>query len=135
MSKGDIRLSKKYGLNPTIPLCFWCGEQKNEIALLGHIGNGRKGEDIEAPRSMFLDYDPCDACKKKMRLGVTVMEVSITPLFDMQAEMQKGIYPTGRWCVIKPEAADRIFGDQLDGEDKVFVDQDLYKMFANAGES
>lgn len=36
MSKG-IKISPKYGLNPTIPVCFWCGKQKNEIALMGRM--------------------------------------------------------------------------------------------------
>lgn len=30
-----IKLSPKYGVNPTIPVCFWCGKEKNEIALMG----------------------------------------------------------------------------------------------------
>ena len=39
MSKGDIKLSKKHGLQPTIPLCPYCGKEKNEIALLGAAGD------------------------------------------------------------------------------------------------
>ena len=38
-----LKLSPKHGLNPTISVCFWCGEEKDESALLGHIGNARKG--------------------------------------------------------------------------------------------
>ena len=129
MSKGNIRLSKKYGLNPTIPICFWCGEYKNEIALLGQIGDGRKGEDFEAPWNMILDYEPCEKCSSNMKLGITVMEVSYYPLAKGQRQIQKDVYPTGRWCVIKRDAADRIFGDNLNGSDKVFVDQDVYEMF------
>ena len=129
MGKNDIRLSKKYGVNPTIPICFWCGREKNEIALLGHIGDGRKGEDIEAPKNMLLDYDPCDTCKGNMALGVTVMEGSVRPVFDNQPEIQYGIYPTGKWVVIKKEAADRIFGDELKGHDKIFVDSETFSHF------
>ena len=33
----NIILSPKYGVNPTIPVCFWCGEQKPEIALMGRV--------------------------------------------------------------------------------------------------
>ena len=32
MSKDDIKLSPKHGLNPTMPVCFWCGKEKNEVA-------------------------------------------------------------------------------------------------------
>ena len=39
MSK-SIRLSKEHGVNPTIPICFWCEKDKNEIAMLGKL----KGE-------------------------------------------------------------------------------------------
>ena len=61
----DILLSPKHGLNPTIPICFWCGEEKNEIALMGRIGDARKGEDFEAPMHAVLDYEPCDKCREK----------------------------------------------------------------------
>lgn len=57
MSNAGIKLSPKHGLNPTIPVCFWCGEERNEVALLGHIGDGRKHEDFEAPMHMVIDYD------------------------------------------------------------------------------
>ena len=59
MSK-DIKISPKYGVNPTIPVCFFCGEPKNEIALMGKM----KG-DIEAPKNMVLDYEPCEHCKEQ----------------------------------------------------------------------
>jgi len=131
--KNSIKLSKKYGVNPTIPVCFWCGKEKNEIALMGHIGDGRKGEDIEAPRNMVLDYEPCEDCKKNMALGVTIMEASYIPTTPNQPQFQKDIYPTGRWCVIKREAADRIFGDNLKGQNKIFVDQEVYNNLINGG--
>ncbi len=135
MSKGDIRLSKKYGVNPSIPICFWCGQEKNEIALLGHIGDGRKGEDLEAPRNILLDYEPCDGCQKNMALGVTVMEAGISPIFKNQPEFQPGTYPTGKWIVLKKEAADRIFGDELKGHNKIFVDSETFKHFVQTEES
>lgn len=33
----EITLSPKYGVNPTIPVCFWCGEEKN--ACVCNCGN------------------------------------------------------------------------------------------------
>ena len=36
MSKG-IEISPKHGVNPTIPICFWFGEEKGEIVLLGRV--------------------------------------------------------------------------------------------------
>lgn len=125
----DIRLSPKYGLNPTIPICFWCGEEKNEIALLGHIGDNRKREDFEAPRNAVIDYEPCEECQKAMALGFTVMEATRTPNEVTSWEMQSGVYPTGRWSVIKHEAAARVFPN-VGNHNKVFVDMGVYsKLF------
>ena len=102
----SIKISEKYGLNPTIPCCFFCGEQKDEIALLGHIGDRRKGEDIEAPRSAVLDYEPCENCKKKFRLGVLVVEVTFDHPKDMRPAISKDptgakVYPTGNYVVVR----------------------------------
>ena len=69
MSKG-IKVSEKYGLNPSICKCFFCGADKG-IALLGQIGDRRKHEDIEAPRECIMDYEPCDECTNNMKQGVT----------------------------------------------------------------
>lgn len=40
----SIRLSPKHGLNPSISVCFFCGEDKNEIILPGKLEG-----DAEAP--------------------------------------------------------------------------------------
>ena len=61
----SILLSPKHGVNPTIPVCFWCGREKNEVALMGYL-KGRGGEDIAAPMHMVIDYEPCDECRQNM---------------------------------------------------------------------
>ena len=121
MARNDITLSPKYGVNPTIPVCFWCGGAKNEIALLGHIGDGRKHEDFEAPRHTVLNYEPCDKCRAQMAQGFTVMEATTKPNRASSVEIQKGVYPTGRYVVLKNEAAERIFGDLIKGNRKAFL--------------
>lgn len=130
--KDAIKLSPKYGLNPTIPICFWCGEEKNEVALCGHIGDGRKHEDFEAPRRALVNYEPCDHCKEMMEQGFTVMEATTDPNFQSQPPMQKDCYPTGAFSVIKREAADRIFDHP--SADKAFVDRELYQKLFGAKE-
>lgn len=101
----SIPLSPKHGVNPTIPVCFFCGKTKNQVAFLGRIG-GKK--DLEAPRECIIDYEPCDECKQAMSQGVTVIEVTtsndnnIPPMTI--AENGTHWYPTGRWTVVKPEA-------------------------------
>ena len=121
----DIKLSPKHGVNPTIPICFWCGKEKNEIALLGRIG-GKK--DLEAPKNMVLDFEPCDECASKMALGITCMECTEKPNPSCNVQFSDRIYPTGRYVVINKEAAERIFGGQIDlnKHTKLFVDSVAY---------
>ena len=126
MSKNDIKLSPKHGLNPTIPICFFCGETKNEIALLGRIGDGRKGEDIQAPMKMILDYEPCDKCKEIFAQGVLLVEVTRFPNAQGQPEIQKDAYPTGRHCVVKPEALN---GNFKAGDKALVLKEDYERMF------
>lgn len=136
-----IEISPKHGLNPTIPVCFWCGKEKNEIALLGrirektkdHFGSNTvvRGSVIEAPRRMVLDYEPCDECKKMWESGVAVLEVQQTPTMPNQPEIQKGIYPTGRFAVVTVEGADRVFPQHAPWSkgQKVFVDAAVFSHF------
>lgn len=117
----SVKLSPKHGVNPTIPICFWCGEERNEIALLGRINK----EDTEAPHTAFLDYEPCDKCKENMAQGVTLMEASHSPNFEGQPAFQRNIYPTGRWLVLKREGANRLFSVEM--KDKAFLDNEAYE--------
>lgn len=71
----SIPLSPKHGVNPCIPICFFCGKEKNEIALLGKLKN-----DAEASRSALFDYEPCDKCKELMSQGITMIGVTSQPI-------------------------------------------------------
>ena len=119
----SIRISPKHGLNPTIPVCFFCGEDKNEVAILGHIkernhnGTVNHQSDIEAPMRMILDYEPCDKCKEGMAQGTTIIEVVPTKESpNNKMEISPGIVPTGSWNVIKDEAFERIFKEMVSDE-------------------
>ena len=77
---------------------------------------------------VVLDYEPCDECKENRKLGVTLMEVSEEPMIDGFPEIQNGIYPTGRWCVIRKEAADRMFEGFVDEKNALFINRELYDL-------
>lgn len=94
---GSIRLHPKHGLNPTIPTCFVCGEDKNEVVLLG---NAYKGE---APMNMLFDKVPCDKCKAIIASGgVFLIEVR-------DGESGENPFRTGNLLALKEEAFVRIF--------------------------
>lgn len=102
----SIRLHREYGLNPTIPVCFWCGEDTGEIALLG---SGYKGE---APHKMILNYQPCPKCMEMFAQGVLFVEVvpsskSKYPPLGKDGALST-MSPTGRHVVVKMEAVDRM---------------------------
>lgn len=110
MSKG-INLSPKHGLNPSLDLCFWCGEAKG-VALLGRI-HREKGdrEDLEAPREMVTSLEPCDKCKEHFAQGVHLIEVcddgsrfNNDERFALKDSDGGVHWPTGRWAVVNPAA-------------------------------
>ena len=136
MSK-DIKISPKYGVNPTIPVCFFCGEPKNEIALMGKM----KG-DIEAPKNMVIDYEPCEHCKEQWAMGVPLIECVTSSFIDddrpgisVDPATNELLYPTGRHCVIKIEAARRMFGrhiKQIQLGKPILIAKEVMEMIYNA---
>jgi hypothetical protein len=90
----SLRLSEKYGLNPSVLVCFICGKDSG-VALLGNNG-GR-----EAPRRM-LDQRPCPECAEWMEQGVILISVR-------EGSDEKNPHRTGGWAVVKDEAVARLF--------------------------
>jgi len=89
----SIRLSPKHGLNPAIPLCFFCNEPKNEILI-----PGRMRDDMEAPKNKVWDMHPCDECAAHMKIGVILISVDEKKTTDM-----KNPYRTGCFVVVKDD--------------------------------
>lgn len=90
----SITLHPKYGVNPSLMLCFFCGEASG-VALLG----ANRGQ--EAPRQAVYDKVPCSKCKELMAQGVMLISVKDGAEGDNP-------YRTGRMCVIKDEAIRRM---------------------------
>jgi hypothetical protein len=90
MSKG-IRLSEKHGVNPSIAVCFFCGEDNGEIILPGRLPG-----DAEAPRRGVWNHNPCDTCKGHMAQGIYLIQV--------REEVPTGEpHRTGPICVVKED--------------------------------
>jgi len=45
----SVRVSKKHGLNPSMEVCFWCGEHTGSVIMFGRV----KGDE-EAPREAVI---------------------------------------------------------------------------------
>lgn len=122
-----IRLSEKHGVNPTIPVCFWCGNEKNEIALLGKLPN-----DAEAPMHAVLDFEPCEECRKKFDSGVTLFEVTDRPIMEGQPPINRNLYLSGRYVVVKPEIIRVIinnpeFAEEIIKVKKGLIDREVFE--------
>ena len=116
----DIKISPKHGVNPCIPICFFCGNEKNEVALLGRIDE----EDNPAPSSAILDYIPCPECQKKMELGCTIIETTDEHTdFPVLGDDGKEHYLTGFWCVMKETSAKDIFREHY--AKKLYVNKEI----------
>ena len=63
----SISLHPKFGVNPSLAICNWCGKETGEIAMLG-ANHGK-----EAPRHIVLDDEPCSKCQEAMSQGITVI--------------------------------------------------------------
>ena len=113
----EIKLSEKHGLNPSISICFFCRGDKDIIL------NGRLPGDAEAPKKVLVDYEPCDKCKEQMKLGVTIIEATQEP--TDAPPIQEGVWPTGRWCVIRTEAAKDVFGEDV--RDTILLDKSIFE--------
>lgn len=125
MSK-KILISEKHGVNPTIPICFWCGKEKNEVALLGKLPG-----DEEAPMNIIIDYEPCDECREKMKQGITFIEASSSPKIEKQQSIVEGIYPSSHFVVLKEEICKDMIKDeemlkQILEKRIAFVDEDVW---------
>lgn len=103
MTRNGITLHPQHGVNPTLGVCFWCGEQDGTIGLLGY----NRGK--EAPRQAILSLEPCEKCKAGMAQGITLIEATPYAREAGAPALRDGVYPTGRWCVLKEEAVERIF--------------------------
>jgi hypothetical protein len=106
----SIKLSPKYGVNPSLSECFFCGKTKL-LFMFGKIGKGKT--DIEAPQHAIYDYEPCDDCKKLWE-GKTVVIGCVTEQpADKRSPIARSsngnLYPTGSYVVMEREAVRKIF--------------------------
>lgn len=62
-----IVLSPQHGVNPSLELCFWCQKERG-LVLFGRL----KG-DVEAPRKVTINKEPCDECKGHMEKGIVLI--------------------------------------------------------------
>jgi hypothetical protein len=108
----SLRISPKHGVNPSVGVCFWCGEDDGTVLLAGKMKSTEEDSDPEAPRRMCASLEPCKQCEENMALGITLMEatdeeISRVEGFSSSHAVRKPV-PTGRWWVLKEDAIRRL---------------------------
>lgn len=104
--KPHVFLHPKHGINPTIAVCAWCGEDRGEVAMLGRSIPG------QALQRTILDYMPCETCKADMQKGIAFIEVDSAEKLKRPPLAPDGtmsvVAPTGRWLVLSNEAFEKL---------------------------
>lgn len=98
----SVRISKKYGVNPSVTHCECCGKEIG-VALFGTSWKDEKGRTAEAPRDVYLGL--CSDCQSVVdQDGLIVIEVR-------DGESGNNPFRTGRLIGITKEAKERLFQD------------------------
>lgn len=126
--EGSIKMSPRHGLNPCIPVCAFCGQAKDAIALLGRLEG-----DAKAPMEAIMDMGPCDGCRGDWSKGVPLIRVTKADPKNGMPPLQKdgndGLWPTAQYAVITQEAAERIFGIRHGTGRPVLIEDTAFDMF------
>ena len=98
-----IKVSEKYGINPSVDTCFICGKETN-VVLLGTSYKDENGKTAEAPRKVSTGQ-LCDNCQK------VIDEGGIFFIAIKDGESGNNPYRTGQIVALKEEAVQRMFPD------------------------
>lgn len=111
----SIKISKEFGLNPTVETCFICGESIG-VALLGAAYKDKYSKTAEAPSRLCMGHT-CDNCTKIIHDGgIFFIEVR-------DGETGDNPYRTGRIIAIKEDSVKKV----LKGYSKVnYVEQTMF---------
>jgi len=104
MDRGII-LDDKYGVNPALTTCFYCGGSK-DIVLAGKVNRkmyeaGYCSADGEMNHNIgVIDMEPCQKCAEWMERGVIIVSVK-------DGDNTDNPYRTGRMVVVSEDFIER----------------------------
>lgn len=98
-----VRISKKYGINPSVDTCFICGKETS-VVLFGTSYKDENGKTAEAPKTVCTGQ-LCDNCKQIIDKG------GIFFIAVKDGESGNNPHRTGQFAAVKEEAVQRMFPD------------------------
>lgn len=105
----SILLHPKYGVNPTMTRCFYCGKE-DKIILVGNKTSkwkeaGLCSADGEMAKCVgVIDMEPCPECAKYMKDGIILISVR-------DGESGTNPFRTGGFAVITEDALLQFLGE------------------------
>ena len=107
----SVILDEKYGVNPTMSNCFYCGKEK-DIILVGRANKkmydaGLCSPDGEMKKSIgVIDMEPCSECAKYMEDGIIIVSVK-------DGDTNDNPYRTGNMVVVQEDFIQRATDEPL----------------------
>ena len=98
-----IKVSEKYGVNPSVDTCFICGKETN-VVLFGASYKDENGKTTEAPKNVCTGA-LCGTCQK------VIDEGGIFFIAVKDGESGNNPYRTGQITALKEEVVQRVFQD------------------------
>ena len=113
-----VRISEKYGLNPSIDTCFICGKE-TKLVLFGTSYKDENGKTAKAPMKTCTG-DICDDCKEIIEEG------GIFFIAVKDGESGKNPWRTGQIGALKEEAVQRMFPN-FPYQKINYIEESMYK--------
>ncbi len=89
----SLRLHKEHGVNPTIPLCYFCGKEKGELVMLGAAYKEK------APMNMVINKEPCPDCVENMKKGIMFISVRDGEEGKILIELEEWLFLTKKHLI------------------------------------
>ena len=96
-------MSDKLGVALVNHICFLCGEKTEEI-VLNTVLTEKNAEEVKALHGKTVGHNICKTCEEALKIGIGIIEVDESKTTNI-----KNPWRTGRICVIREEAFDKIF--------------------------
>lgn len=123
MKKGEIQISPKHGLNPSLLICPVCGKDIG-VAICGRLPN-----DTEAPRRV-IDIQPCNECLLSVNewSAKGCLFVVVSDEYDFDKKDTESFWPYFHsFHVLKQEAIDR-WNETEDGKSCPMKDKNIVSL-------
>lgn len=125
----SIRLSKEWGVNPSVQRCHICGKSMGVI-MFGDSYRDENGEKAQAPHEIAIPGQICDECAQVLKDGgVFVIEVKN----GEEARDAKNPYRTGRYIGLTKQGVERMTKDGAQVPQVSYMEENVFeKLFGEA---